>query len=128
MKKLILSSLALVLAFSGFGVRAYADTAICGDPAQSTALVTYKNCGNGNPENVQNVWGGTNSTMPHIRPGDSINDEGGVPSLCPSIISNYCVDISHTDYYRAKMIETGRQLRLMGASGGFMAYWINLSR
>lgn len=105
-------------------VPVFADT-VCGNPANSTVTTMYITCGsNGNPENVTNIWGGTNSSLPHVTPGASIVDEGGVPLLCPTIVSNYCVDISHTDYYRNAMLELGRQLKSLGQSGGIFGYWI----
>ncbi len=67
----------------------------------STCDVT-NSCGNGNPEMITNVWGGTNSDVPHIKPGQSVTDQWGVVSLCPAWFTNYCVDISHTAYYIAR--------------------------
>ena len=57
--------------------------------------------GNGNPENVVNIWGTTNSGIPHVQPGQSVTDQWVFTSLCPAWFTNYCVDISHTAYYIA---------------------------
>lgn len=56
-------------------------------------------CGNGSPEMVMNVWGGTNSDVPHVQPGQSVTDQWGNVSVCPAWFTDYCVDISHTQYY-----------------------------
>lgn len=56
-------------------------------------------CGNGSPELVTNVWGGTNADVPHVQPGQSFTDQWGTSFTCPAWFTNYCVDISHTAYY-----------------------------
>lgn len=66
---------------------------VCGDPGVS--------CDNGNPEMVVNVWGTTNSGVPHIKPGQSVINRWGEVVYCPAFISTYCVDISDTAYYIA---------------------------
>lgn len=76
----------LTLAVAGLlaiATPAFADTA-CG---------ALNPCENGNPENVVNVWGTTNSQLPHIQRGQ--------PG-CPWFYPTYCVDISHTAWYMAR--------------------------
>lgn len=84
----------------------------CGDPSQSTIDVTYVSCGNGSPELVTSAWGTTNSGTPHVQPGQSVTDESGISSLCPSFFTNYCVDITHTEYYRNQMKAIAQQLQI----------------
>lgn len=138
MKKLLFVFAVAFIFGSGHSVSA----ATCGDPrlnhesfdvfdgVSTTTVPTVNNvrCDGNNPENVVSPWG-TNSQVPHVKAGASVNDEGGVSMLCPEITRLMgCVDISRSNYYRNIMIETGRQLRLLGFSGGIFDYWINLSR
>lgn len=138
MKKVIFA-LAFMLAFSSIQS---VSAATCGDPnlnhgdieifdgvATSTVpAVSNVRCDGNNPENIVSPWG-TNSQVPHMKSGDLTTDEGGLQYICPEISRLMgCSDISRSDYYRTKMIETGRQLRALGFSGGVFAYWINLSR
>jgi hypothetical protein len=81
-------------------VAAFADTVACGQVDPSTGIV--RDCGNGSPEMVTNVWGGTNSDVPHILPGQSRVNKFGVSHSCPWWFSNYCVDISETAYYTSR--------------------------
>lgn len=107
---------ALIFSFSGI---VKADTVDC----------SIVNCGsNGSPENVSNTWGGTNSSVPHVQPGEITYDEGGVPMPCPTWFTNYCVDISGTQYYKDSMLVLGHQLKLLGVTGGIFGYWINLAQ
>lgn len=68
-------------------------------PAASFAQATSTSSGGPNPENVENIWGGTNNSVPHVQPGQSAKDQWGNSFLCPSWYSNYCVDLTHTAYY-----------------------------
>ena len=124
MKKIV--SLLVLVAVFGFVGSVSADTVKCGDVDPVTNLVV--SCGNGSPENVVNVWGTSNSQIAHIQPGVTVTDEGGVPSTCPSWFTNYCVDISHTTYYRNAMLTLGSQLKALGYRGGVFGYWINLAQ
>lgn len=68
--------------------------AVCGDGTNGTVQ-----CGNGSPEMVSNVWGGTNSDVPHILPGQTRTNKFGRVNTCPFFFTNYCVDISETTYF-----------------------------
>lgn len=121
---------AFLLAFLGSFNMVHAES-VCGDARLNTPddPIVRHDCGNGSPELVMNIWGTTNSQIPHVKAGDVVYDEGGLPLPCPTITWKIgCVDISHTDYYRNKMIDTGRQLKNLGFSGGMFAYWINLAQ
>lgn len=120
MKKII-ASLILTVAFASFGSIAFADTTACGQVDPITNQVVT--CGNGSPENVTNVWGTTNSQIAHVAPGATVYDEAGIPSLCPTWFSNYCVDISHTEYYRNGMRAVAHQIQAGGFSLGIFTYW-----
>jgi len=96
MKKTIISLL-FVAALAPAAV-VFADTSVaCGQIDPATNHV--RDCGNGNPEIVTNVWGGTNADVPHILPGQSRTNKFGKVNSCPAWFTNYCVDISETAYY-----------------------------
>lgn len=84
--------LGIGMILSVFAYSAPASAASCGDGTNGTVA-----CGNGNPEQVVNVWGTTNSGVPHIQPGQYAADG---KSLCPAFFTNYCVDITNTAYYK----------------------------
>lgn len=98
-----------------------ASAASCGDLDGNGNTIV---CGNGSPETVSNVWGGTNSSVPHVQPGAIVRDAAGIASLCPSWFTNYCVDISNTEYYKSAARATARQLQTAGFSVGLYSYWL----
>lgn len=83
--KNIIAIFALVALFSFAGVTHGADCV--NFPAQCQS--------NGSPEMVVNVWGTTNSQLPHILQGQTRNG-----FLCPAWFPFYCVDISGTQYFK----------------------------
>ncbi len=68
----------------------------------NTDCAIKNSCGNGSPELVSNIWGGTNSSVPHVQPGQSVKDTFGNVFTCPFWFTNYCVDITHTAYYMSR--------------------------
>lgn len=93
MKKFIFV-LALAFVVGGFSGHAFAaDCALHPEECQ----------GNGSPENVMNVWGTTNSQIPHIKPGTSVLFSNGAVTIdlgCPAWFSNYCVDVTVTQWWK----------------------------
>lgn len=61
---------------------------------------------NGSPEFVMNVWGTTNSQIPHTKPGTVVlfrNQYGQSIDLgCPAWYPFYCVDITVTQYWKER--------------------------
>lgn len=88
-----------IVSMLAFAVPTFADSK-CGDPSLSDENTTFMVCGNGNPEMVMNVWGTTNSQLPHILPGQSYRMSNGFLDTCPAWFTRYCVDISVTDYWK----------------------------
>ena len=76
---------------------AFAQSVPCGQADPVTGITN--SCGNGSPDMVTNVWGGTNADVPHILPGQSRTNKFGKVNTCPWFFTNYCVDISETQYY-----------------------------
>lgn len=124
MKKTIAIAL-FAFVFVLIGGKSASAATLCGDPANSTPTTTYVRCDTGNPENVVAVWG-TNSDVPRVSAGAKVTDEGGFVYTCPLFITT-CVDLTHTTYYRNSMLELGRQLKVLGYSGGPFGYWISLA-
>lgn len=139
MKKTIVSVLMLTSLFA-VSSQTRLEASTCGNPSlnrpetqvwnglstTTIAAVDNVNCDSQNPENVASAWG-TNGSVPNIKAGAIVSDEGGISYICPSFIAR-CVDITHTSYYRVQMESLGRQLKKMGFFGGQFAYWINLSK
>lgn len=90
MKKVIVA-VAFMVAFAGFV--STTDAAVCGLQPDNS----YIPCGNGNPELVVNAWGTTNSQLPHILPGQTLNG-----ASCPVWFPMYCVDIRGTSWFQAR--------------------------
>lgn len=91
----------------------------CGDTNPATGKTIT--CDNGNPEMVQNPWGGTNASVPHLVAGAMAVDAAGISFPCPGFFSTYCVDITGTEYYKASARAIAK------ATGGFgkYGYWLN---
>lgn len=110
MKKLLI--LPVLALFLGLNLQTVsASTQLCGNPADSTVdpitsepLVTYVTCiaGGGNPELVVNVWGTTNSQLPHLKPGQTKVLLNGRTETCPFWFPMDCVDITGTAWYQAR--------------------------
>jgi hypothetical protein len=83
------------------------------------------NCGNGNPEMITNVWGGTNSSVPHVAAGATVYDEAGIGFPVPAWLGSFVMlDITRTDYYRNQARDTARQLQERGFALGQYSYWL----
>jgi len=113
MKKIIFA-LAFSFLFLGVGYVS-ASTTTCGNPALNhpdvidpiTSLVTDPavnnvDCGGGSPERVVNVWGTTNSQLPHIKQGQTVTLTNGSSGYCPAWFPMYCVDITGTTWYKTR--------------------------
>lgn len=90
--------------------------------------VDFVVCGNGDPMQVGMAWGLMGFQTPQIQSGETIVDEGNVKDVCPAWYGKMgCFDINKTDYYRTRMIDTGRQIKTNGLAGQFtqFTYWIN---
>ncbi len=99
-----------------------AHAATCGDLDINGNKIT---CDNGSPEMVVNIWGTTNQQITHATPGSVVKDAAGIASICPIWFTNYCVDISNTDYYKNGARATARQLQSSGYTLGLYAYWLS---
>lgn len=103
MKKLLI--LPVLALFLGLNLQTVsASTQLCGNPADSNDDVTYVTCiaGGGSPEMVMNVWGTTNSQLPHLRPGQTKVLLNGRTETCPFWFPMDCVDITGTAWYQAR--------------------------
>lgn len=82
----------------------------CGNPALNTASSTTQliACGNGP---VISQLG------PIVAAGSTITDAGGVASLCPSFLTQGCVDLTSTVFYQSTMRALVSQL----TANGFLA-------
>lgn len=59
-------------------------------------------CGNGSPELVVNIWGTSNSQLPHIMQGQTKTLINGTSYTCPVWFPMHCVDISGTAWFRSR--------------------------
>ncbi len=82
-----------IVAFAIIGFTNSTSASVCGLQPDNS----YVACGNGNPELVVNAWGTTNSQLPHIAPGQTVNG-----ASCPAWFPMYCVDIRGTSWFQAR--------------------------
>ena len=125
MKNKILALALVIGSLSSFAsvVSAGVDTpAHCGMQSDGVTIVE---CSSSNPENIVSPWG-TNSSVPHLLPGTSSTDEYGVPVLCPIFTFTYCLDLTHTNYYRNQMIALAKMLIANGSAWEFPVFkgWV----
>ncbi len=127
MKKIIFSLCAFVLVFSFASIKTtHAETFLCGDPANSTVditgapIITYTQCGNGDPMRIAMPWGLLAGQTRQVKAGETVTDETGLSYTC-SVDANEkgCFDLTYLDYYRNEMISLVAQLKANGTLNQF---------
>jgi hypothetical protein len=123
MKNTIISILVTASAFLVFAGTSQAAVLVCGEVDPIT-LQEVGVCGNG-PIVSQSAmpWATGTGSYSMMVAGASLIDEAGSTEQCPSFYRYFgCVDISKTDYYRSRQIETARQLVRNGTLEQFKPY------
>jgi len=78
--------------------------------------------------NLVTPWGLTVGQTPTVGAGETFADEYGVVSSCPKFYRQGCHDLTHTDYYRGRMMKLARDLVNKEIWGAFPMFqgWVNI--